>query len=351
MRDISKRIVQILIAVIMVVLIPYIIVFNNGISKSSNDWSNLGSYFGGIVTPFVTVATLFWLIYSYTHQLKQLEVTNQMQQDKLLRESKVEKLNFYLEEARSRVQLFRDEYHYRTVNAIEYYDLILVELEAKGWTVEEYNQIDYDLKVKCYKGEEHNVLFYYEKKIWRIIYEFIGRVGKDKAVEFFKNGGFAEGEIHMSSYATQLKYLYGLLLKASYLLDELDIDNFIIRNMLSEQVEAMKVLKDLKIIDNQTFYSIMTLVDKPDVVIKRSDTIHLFNGLNYEFEEKYKSKLNLDKTYIFRHINHEILNDEYIVFFNGKYYIRTFNAAGIKKWEEITKESFIKLETTQINFS
>lgn len=351
MNKIAKNILRIVLVVIMITLLPYVIIFNKGLSLDSNDWSNFGAYFGGVVTPVATLITLFWLIYSFDKQMQDMKLINKKTIEKIDREKKMELLNFYLTESQSRVELFRKEYHYKKAHAIEYFDLIKVELEEKDYIVKDYKRENYDVQVVALKNGVVNNLLYYEKSIWTIVFEFIGRVGEEKAKIFFENGGFSIGTMHMKSYVTQLTYLYRLLLSSSKLLEELELDNFVVRNLLSEQISQIKVLKKIDFIDDYLFYSIMSLLDKPDVGEKREFGLSVFKGIEYELEEELKVSIEKDETKIYRYVDGNLLNDIYLVNYDGRYYKRNFDDRFIKKWEMISEEEFIKLDKILINFS
>jgi hypothetical protein len=59
-----KTVYIICVFVIIIILLPYIIIFssNNGLSSNTEDWSNFGGYFGGILTPIVTIINVIILI-------------------------------------------------------------------------------------------------------------------------------------------------------------------------------------------------------------------------------------------------------------------------------------------------
>jgi len=53
-KDLQRNVILCIVFVSITILAFYFYMFNSGLSKDSNSWSNFGDYVNGLLTPFLT---------------------------------------------------------------------------------------------------------------------------------------------------------------------------------------------------------------------------------------------------------------------------------------------------------
>lgn len=155
---------------ILITLVPLIIyfsVFNNELSSNSSDWSNFGSYLGGVVSAFLTFLTILLLIRSFDFQ-QETTVVNQF-------ESTFFELFKLHKEITNRIEgevkVYSYDGSYRIINysGLEYFDAASKYLDYR------FNDLDYitnRVEWKIDTGNKDEVKNQLQKDIDKIYDEF-----------------------------------------------------------------------------------------------------------------------------------------------------------------------------------
>lgn len=248
-----------LIVIVFLTLGVYLFNFHNGFSSDHSFWGNFGSYFGGVVTPLATIATLIWLLLFNNSQwrqgIKQLEMIE--------KERSLNNLEFYLQSSISKMQglinitLFPSEFIF-----------LIEEIKRRNAEIESY-KIDDKTLVIYKKGDKVELLR--DCNVFTIIHFSISKIGITDTKELIFDKNMIGQKNIILGFLGNMSYLLGYLTR----LNNLGYDQLSIKYTLSLFNEYYSLLNQLGIVEENHFRDFMTLRDFPFKI----------NRIQYDFDK------------------------------------------------------------------
>ena len=111
-KNLQRNVILCIVIVSIIILAFYFFMFNNGLSKDSNSWSNFGDYVNGVLTPILTAINIYVFI-KMTIAISSLEErrtnnANEIEEARLEKELKQAKEQFERELENDKIRLERE---------------------------------------------------------------------------------------------------------------------------------------------------------------------------------------------------------------------------------------------------
>ena len=111
-KDLQRNVILCIVFVSIIILAFYFYMFNSGLSKDSNSWSNFGDYVNGLLTPFLTAINIYVFI-KMTNAISSLEErrtinANEIEEARLEKELKQAREQFEKEIENDKIRLDRE---------------------------------------------------------------------------------------------------------------------------------------------------------------------------------------------------------------------------------------------------
>lgn len=109
-KNLQRNVIICIVLVSIIILAFYFFMFNNGLSKDSNSWSNFGDYVNGVLTPILTAINIYVFI-KMTIAISSLEErrtinANEIEEARLEKEMQHEKIMLMMQLRKQEIDTF-----------------------------------------------------------------------------------------------------------------------------------------------------------------------------------------------------------------------------------------------------
>ncbi len=248
--NLNKYFSIIIIALLVIVSFTlgiYLLNFHGGFSSDHGFWGNFGNYFGGVVTPLASIATLIWLLLFNNHQWRQgIDQIERVEKDRT-----INNLEFYLHSCISSLQLL-------THTKIEPpdYNLLLERIISLNHEI-----IGYKIKGNScivFKNE-NKIEILRDQDVFSLIHFSIGKIGKEYTKTIIYDNNLIGQKNIILSFLGSMSYLLAYLTR----LKNRGYDQLSIKYTLTLFNEYYKVLFEIGIVERNHYRDFMLLRDYP----------------------------------------------------------------------------------------